>query len=92
MVQDKSHQWVREFRHRVGWGLQATALPDDPDPARRVMAAGASPRRSGLTRSSSVTILRTRLKSGCIWARSRSRPRGFALVQSSSAQATGHRS
>jgi alkanesulfonate monooxygenase SsuD/methylene tetrahydromethanopterin reductase-like flavin-dependent oxidoreductase (luciferase family) len=40
MVQDKSHQWVREFRHRVGWGLQATGLPDDPDPARRVMAAG----------------------------------------------------
>jgi alkanesulfonate monooxygenase SsuD/methylene tetrahydromethanopterin reductase-like flavin-dependent oxidoreductase (luciferase family) len=40
MVQDNSHQWVREFRHRVGWGLQATALPDDPDPARRVMAAG----------------------------------------------------
>ena len=40
MVQVKSHQWVREFRHRVGWGLQATALPDDPDPARRVMAAG----------------------------------------------------
>ena len=40
MVQDNSHQWVREFRHRVGWGLQATALPDDPDPARRVIAAG----------------------------------------------------
>jgi alkanesulfonate monooxygenase SsuD/methylene tetrahydromethanopterin reductase-like flavin-dependent oxidoreductase (luciferase family) len=40
MVQDNSHQWVREFRYRVGWGLQATALPDDPEPARRVMAAG----------------------------------------------------
>jgi alkanesulfonate monooxygenase SsuD/methylene tetrahydromethanopterin reductase-like flavin-dependent oxidoreductase (luciferase family) len=37
---DGSHQWVREFRDRVGWGLQAFALPHDPDPAQRVMAAG----------------------------------------------------
>src|SRR5215216_4412671 len=40
MIQDGSHQWVRDFRHRVGWGLQAFALPDDPDPAPRLMAAG----------------------------------------------------
>src|SRR5918997_34993 len=40
MIQDASHGWVRGFRHRVCWGLQAFALPQDPDPARRVMAAG----------------------------------------------------
>ena len=40
MIPDSSHQWVREFRQRVGWGLQAFALPDDPDPAPRVMTAG----------------------------------------------------
>jgi alkanesulfonate monooxygenase SsuD/methylene tetrahydromethanopterin reductase-like flavin-dependent oxidoreductase (luciferase family) len=40
MVHDSSHPWVREFRQRVGWGLQAFALPHDPDPAPRVMAAG----------------------------------------------------
>ena len=34
------HHWVREFRDRVGWGLQAFALPHDPDPAPRVLAAG----------------------------------------------------
>ena len=43
-------------------------------------------------RSSSATIRRTRLKSGCILARSPFRPRGFASAQSSSARATGHRS
>ena len=40
MTDNGSHQWVREFRDRVGWGLQAFALPHDPDPASRVMAAG----------------------------------------------------
>ena len=40
MIQNSSHQWVREFRERVGWGLQSFALPDDPDPAPRVVAAG----------------------------------------------------
>jgi alkanesulfonate monooxygenase SsuD/methylene tetrahydromethanopterin reductase-like flavin-dependent oxidoreductase (luciferase family) len=40
MTEDGSHPWVRVFRGRVGWGLQAFALPDDPDPARRVMTAG----------------------------------------------------
>jgi alkanesulfonate monooxygenase SsuD/methylene tetrahydromethanopterin reductase-like flavin-dependent oxidoreductase (luciferase family) len=34
------HQWVRGFRDRVGWGLQAFALSHDSEPARRVMAAG----------------------------------------------------
>jgi alkanesulfonate monooxygenase SsuD/methylene tetrahydromethanopterin reductase-like flavin-dependent oxidoreductase (luciferase family) len=40
MSEDGSHDWVRQFRHRVGWGLQAFALPHDPDPASRVLAAG----------------------------------------------------
>src|SRR5829696_10006961 len=40
MIQDSSHQWVREFHQRIGWGLQAFALPDEPDPAPRVLAAG----------------------------------------------------
>ncbi len=40
MIHDGSHPWVREFHHSVGWGLQAFALPIDPDPAARVMAAG----------------------------------------------------
>src|ERR687894_30191 len=40
MIQDASHGWVRGFRHRVCWGLQAFALPQDPDPGRRVVAAG----------------------------------------------------
>ena len=40
MVETGSHRWVREFRGRVGWGLQASALPQDPDPAPRVIAAG----------------------------------------------------
>jgi alkanesulfonate monooxygenase SsuD/methylene tetrahydromethanopterin reductase-like flavin-dependent oxidoreductase (luciferase family) len=34
------HPWVSQFRDRVGWGLQAFALPDDPDPAPRILAAG----------------------------------------------------
>jgi alkanesulfonate monooxygenase SsuD/methylene tetrahydromethanopterin reductase-like flavin-dependent oxidoreductase (luciferase family) len=40
MSEDGSHPWVHGFRDRVGWGLQAFALPHDPDPAPRVMAAG----------------------------------------------------
>jgi alkanesulfonate monooxygenase SsuD/methylene tetrahydromethanopterin reductase-like flavin-dependent oxidoreductase (luciferase family) len=40
MTEDGRHPWVHEFRDRVGWGLQAFALPHDPDPAPRVMAAG----------------------------------------------------
>ena len=40
MTEDGSHPWVREFRHRVGWGLQAIPAPHDSDPTSRVMAAG----------------------------------------------------
>lgn len=40
MDQNGSHPWVREFRDRIGWGLQAFAQPDDPEPAPRIMAAG----------------------------------------------------
>jgi alkanesulfonate monooxygenase SsuD/methylene tetrahydromethanopterin reductase-like flavin-dependent oxidoreductase (luciferase family) len=40
MIENGSHQWVREFRDRVGWGLQAFALPQAPDPASQAMAAG----------------------------------------------------
>ena len=40
MIDDGSHRWVREFSGRVGWGLQAFALPHDSDPGSRVMAAG----------------------------------------------------
>jgi alkanesulfonate monooxygenase SsuD/methylene tetrahydromethanopterin reductase-like flavin-dependent oxidoreductase (luciferase family) len=40
MVANECHHWVREFHDRVGWGLQAFALPHDVDPAPRVMAAG----------------------------------------------------
>jgi alkanesulfonate monooxygenase SsuD/methylene tetrahydromethanopterin reductase-like flavin-dependent oxidoreductase (luciferase family) len=35
-----AHPWVREFDLRVGWGLQAFALPTDPEPAVSIMAAG----------------------------------------------------
>ena len=40
MIQVGSHPWVREFHHRVGWGLQAFALPGTTDPGPLVMAAG----------------------------------------------------
>src|SRR5215218_3158704 len=40
MIEVVAHQWVRKFRDRVGWGLQAVPLPHDPDPASRVMTAG----------------------------------------------------
>jgi len=39
-MNDRPHPWVREFQHRVGWGLQAFARPDDPEPASRMLAAG----------------------------------------------------
>jgi alkanesulfonate monooxygenase SsuD/methylene tetrahydromethanopterin reductase-like flavin-dependent oxidoreductase (luciferase family) len=35
-----AHPWVREFRGRIGWGLQAVARPEDPAPGQRVIAAG----------------------------------------------------
>ena len=34
------HPWVRQFDDRVGWGLQAIALPGDPDAAQSMLAAG----------------------------------------------------
>ncbi len=34
------HAWVRQFRDRIGWGLQAVARPEDPTPAQRVINAG----------------------------------------------------
>ena len=37
-----AHSWVRRFHDAVGWGLQAFALPADPDPAASIMAAGRS--------------------------------------------------
>jgi alkanesulfonate monooxygenase SsuD/methylene tetrahydromethanopterin reductase-like flavin-dependent oxidoreductase (luciferase family) len=40
MNHDRAHPWVRSFRNRVGWGLQAFARPDDPAPAARILAAG----------------------------------------------------
>jgi alkanesulfonate monooxygenase SsuD/methylene tetrahydromethanopterin reductase-like flavin-dependent oxidoreductase (luciferase family) len=39
-METDGHPWVREFDHRVGWGVQAFALPTDPDPAAAIMAAG----------------------------------------------------
>jgi alkanesulfonate monooxygenase SsuD/methylene tetrahydromethanopterin reductase-like flavin-dependent oxidoreductase (luciferase family) len=40
MTEDRSQPWVRQFRNRVGWGLQAFPAPDDPDPTSRVLASG----------------------------------------------------
>jgi alkanesulfonate monooxygenase SsuD/methylene tetrahydromethanopterin reductase-like flavin-dependent oxidoreductase (luciferase family) len=40
VIQVGSHPWVREFHHRVGWGLQASALPGSTDPGPLVVAAG----------------------------------------------------
>jgi alkanesulfonate monooxygenase SsuD/methylene tetrahydromethanopterin reductase-like flavin-dependent oxidoreductase (luciferase family) len=37
---DGAHAWVRQFRERVGWGLQTFARPDDPAPAQSILAAG----------------------------------------------------
>lgn len=34
------HPWVSQFTHRVGWGLQAFALPEDSRPAEAIVAAG----------------------------------------------------
>jgi alkanesulfonate monooxygenase SsuD/methylene tetrahydromethanopterin reductase-like flavin-dependent oxidoreductase (luciferase family) len=40
MSEDGSHPWIRQFRKRVGWGLQEFPAPHDPDPTSRVLAAG----------------------------------------------------
>jgi alkanesulfonate monooxygenase SsuD/methylene tetrahydromethanopterin reductase-like flavin-dependent oxidoreductase (luciferase family) len=39
-VVDEAHPWVREFEHRVGWGLQAIPPPTDENPAQSLLAAG----------------------------------------------------
>jgi alkanesulfonate monooxygenase SsuD/methylene tetrahydromethanopterin reductase-like flavin-dependent oxidoreductase (luciferase family) len=44
----QSHPWVDGFRHRVGWGLQAFALPKDPAPAANILAAGRAADALGL--------------------------------------------
>lgn len=44
----QSHPWVESFRNRVGWGLQAFALPEDPAPAASILAAGRSADTLGL--------------------------------------------
>lgn len=40
MTDNAPHPWVQEFQNRVGWGLQAFALPNDPNPAPSILAAG----------------------------------------------------
>ncbi|MEZ4563840.1 MAG: LLM class flavin-dependent oxidoreductase [Thermomicrobiales bacterium] len=48
MLRLQSHPWVAEFRQRVGWGLQAFALPEDPAPAASILAAGRAADALGL--------------------------------------------
>lgn len=40
MTQTLGHPWVAQFSTQVGWGLQAFALPGNPDPAASILAAG----------------------------------------------------
>lgn len=40
MDQSGTHPWVRAFRDRIGWGVQAVPRGDDPDPARTLLATG----------------------------------------------------
>jgi alkanesulfonate monooxygenase SsuD/methylene tetrahydromethanopterin reductase-like flavin-dependent oxidoreductase (luciferase family) len=48
MPELQTHPWVEGFRHRVGWGLQAFALPQDPTPAASILAAGRAADALGL--------------------------------------------
>ena len=48
MHESTAHPWVRQFQGSVGWGLQAVAQPDDPDPASRILAAGRLAEELGL--------------------------------------------
>jgi alkanesulfonate monooxygenase SsuD/methylene tetrahydromethanopterin reductase-like flavin-dependent oxidoreductase (luciferase family) len=48
MSDTTTHPWVVERRGRVTFGLQAFARPDDPEPGRRVVAAGQLADRLGL--------------------------------------------
>ena len=36
----ETHPWVESFHHRIGWGVQAFALPEDPRPAESILSAG----------------------------------------------------
>ena len=48
MPESRTHPWVEEFRDRVGWGLQAFALPEDPTPAASILTAGRAAEALGL--------------------------------------------
>ena len=48
MSASESHPWVASFHERVGWGLQAFALPEDPAPAGSILAAGRAADALGL--------------------------------------------
>lgn len=48
MPESQGHPWVELFRSRVGWGLQAFALPEDPTPAASILAAGRAADARGL--------------------------------------------
>jgi alkanesulfonate monooxygenase SsuD/methylene tetrahydromethanopterin reductase-like flavin-dependent oxidoreductase (luciferase family) len=44
----RSHAWIEGLRGRIGWGLQAFALPEDPTPAGSILAAGRAADELGL--------------------------------------------
>ncbi len=48
MARQGVHPWVEQRRDRVGFGLQVFARPDDPFPARRILAAGRLAEEVGL--------------------------------------------
>lgn len=48
MVRSQTHPWVESFSGRIGWGLQAFALPQDPAPACSILAAGRAADALGL--------------------------------------------
>jgi alkanesulfonate monooxygenase SsuD/methylene tetrahydromethanopterin reductase-like flavin-dependent oxidoreductase (luciferase family) len=48
VTKTQAHPWVESFRNRVGWGLQAFALPEDSAPAASILAAGRAAESLGL--------------------------------------------
>jgi alkanesulfonate monooxygenase SsuD/methylene tetrahydromethanopterin reductase-like flavin-dependent oxidoreductase (luciferase family) len=44
----RRNPWIDAFRNRVGFGLQTFALPEDPEPGRRVIEAGILAEEAGL--------------------------------------------
>jgi alkanesulfonate monooxygenase SsuD/methylene tetrahydromethanopterin reductase-like flavin-dependent oxidoreductase (luciferase family) len=44
----QTHPWVESFHNRVGWGLQAFALPGDSSPASSILSAGRAADALGL--------------------------------------------